>query len=348
MTVMERRTFLRNSSLAAASLLLPNALRAQSPLEVRTNAEALQNLEDKALTTIAFGSCNNTAKDLSYWSIIQKDNPDLWIWMGDNIYADLTTLKQREARYNFLKTYPLYQDFRAKTAVIGTWDDHDYGFNNSSGTYWSREQSQALFCDFMDIDKYAATRSQDGVYQSYVFGPAGQRTEVILLDLRYNMNNSLTHRELLGEDQWRWFEDRMKSTTADLLVIGSSLNVTSPVALLGLEGWTGYPLEKQRLYDALSMTDKPTVMLSGDRHFAELYRVLLPSGKVIHEAMSSGLTHSTGAWLPHPGRISPMIGSKNYGVLKVDWTGTGPVINMQIKSCDSYGVLAEALTRYGA
>ena len=343
---MERRTFLRNGSLAAASLLLPKHLRADERT-VTSNADSLLALEDKPLRSIAFGSCNKTGLNLNYWSLIQRDQPDLWIWMGDNIYADHTNLMQREKLYNNLKSFPLYQDFRESTAIIGTWDDHDYGSNNSTGTFWSREESQQLFCDFMDIDKASEVRVQDGVYQSYSFGPVGQRTQVILLDLRYNMNNTLTHKSILGEAQWIWFENQLRSSTADLIVIGSSLAVTSNVVGLGLEGWGAYPNERKRLYEALANLglDVPVVMLSGDRHFAELYRVALPSGKIVHEAMSSGLTHTTGVKLPHAGRISPMIGKKNYGVLAIDWTLAGPVVNMQIKSTETYGVLYEARTQ---
>lgn len=340
---MERRTFLRNSSLAAVSLFLPKHLRAEERV-VTSNADSLLALENKPLRSIAFGSCNKTTKDLSYWSLIKRDQPDLWIWMGDNIYADHTKLNQREMLYNNLKSYPLYQDFRESTAIIGTWDDHDYGSDNSTGTFWSREESQQLFCDFMDIDKGSEIRAQDGVYQTYSFGPAGQRTQIILLDLRYNMNNNITHRAILGEAQWLWFENLLQTSTADLIVIGSSLAVTSNVVGFGLEGWGAYPDERRRLYEALSSIDRPVVMLSGDRHFSELYRVALPSGKVVHEAMSSGLTHTTGVILPHPGRISPMIGKKNYGVLEIDWSGGRPVVNMQIKSAETYGVLCEAVT----
>ena len=40
------------------------------------------------IQTIAFGSCNKQDKDQSFWSVIQAHNPDLWLWLGDNIYAD--------------------------------------------------------------------------------------------------------------------------------------------------------------------------------------------------------------------------------------------------------------------
>lgn len=344
---MERRAFLQKTSLALATLPFASRGLAEEIVEPLSNTELLSGLSDKALTRIAFGSCNNTSKDLSYWSLIDRDAPDLWIWLGDNIYADLTTLAERESRYMQLKYYPGYAKFRSKTPIIGTWDDHDYGYNNSNGSYWSKEESQKLFCDFMDIDRGAAARLQDGVYQSFTFGPAGQRTQVILLDLRYNMNKHLTQKNLLGDAQWAWFENEVLSSTADLLVIGSSLAVTSNVALLGLEGWAEYGDERRRLYDLLSRVDIPAVMLSGDRHFAELYRIVLPSGRILHEAMSSGLTHHSGVLLPHPGRISPLVNKKNYGMLEIDWSTGRPEVMMQIKSTETFGVLTEARMQIG-
>jgi alkaline phosphatase D len=342
---MERRSFLQKTSLALAFMPFSRSLHAQTPFEPapsRTNTELLDELSSRSLTRIAFGSCNDTQKDMSYWSHIARDQPDLWIWLGDNIYADFTSLAERENRYRQIKRHPLYQGFRQATPIIGTWDDHDYGYNNSNGTFWSKEESQQLFCDFMDIPADSAARTQDGVYRSFVFGPRGQRTQVILLDLRYNLDPNSVRRKILGDAQWSWFENEVLSSTADLLVIGSSLAVTSDIALLGLEGWTAYGEERLRLYDLLSRTDTPAVLLSGDRHFAELYRVRLPSGRVIHEAMSSGLTHATGVLLPHPGRISPMIDRRNYGMLEVDWSTGRPEVTMQIKSAETYGVLAEA------
>ncbi len=347
---MERRAFLQKTSLALATLPFSSALAAQSytdSLVSKTNAELLADLSEKAVTRIAFGSCNDSKKDMSYWSYIARDKPDLWIWLGDNIYADFTSLAERENRYTQLKTHPLYERFRSETPIIGIWDDHDYGYNNSNGSFWSKEESQQLFCNFMDIQPGEAARVQDGIYRSFEFGPQGQRTQVILLDMRYNMDQNLVRRKILGDEQWAWFENQVLTSTADLLVIGSSLAVTSNIALLGLEGWAGYGEERRRLYDLLAQTETPAVLLSGDRHFAELYRVVLPSGRVVHEAMSSGLTHSSGVVLPHPGRISPMVGKKNYGMLEVDWSSGRPEVNMQIKSAETYGVLAEARMTLG-
>ena len=46
------------------------------------------NDQHKPIQTIAFGSCNKQDMDQSFWPIIAAQNPDLWVWLGDNIYAD--------------------------------------------------------------------------------------------------------------------------------------------------------------------------------------------------------------------------------------------------------------------
>ncbi|MCR9083112.1 MAG: alkaline phosphatase family protein, partial [Cyclobacteriaceae bacterium] len=43
--------------------------------------------EEEEITRIAFGSCNRQNRPQPLWQPIVSDNPDLWIWMGDNIYG---------------------------------------------------------------------------------------------------------------------------------------------------------------------------------------------------------------------------------------------------------------------
>jgi len=39
-------------------------------------------------TRIAFGSCNNQFNSQKFWNKIHAFDPNIWIWLGDNIYAD--------------------------------------------------------------------------------------------------------------------------------------------------------------------------------------------------------------------------------------------------------------------
>lgn len=339
---MDRRGFLLQSSLAWASLAFPKRLAAQSP---GTKMDALLQGE-QPLRRIAFGSCNHASRGQGYWQYVLQDRPDLWLWLGDNIYADHATAAERRQIFDQLKNDPFYSALRKTTAVVGTWDDHDYGYNNADGSFADKDASKDILLNFLDVAADNPVWNREGVYQSYSFGPEGQKIQIILLDLRWGMIQTGVNRRLLAEDQWTWLEKEIRDSTADLIFIGSSLNVTSPVTVFGLEGWRHYANDQQRLYALLDEIQTPMVLLSGDRHFAEVYRVELPSGRPIYEFMSSGLTHAIGVKLPHAGRLGDMVGYKNYGLLEIDWTPKGPEVGLAIKSAEQYRLFQEFRTAF--
>ena len=79
---------------------------------------------------IAFGSCNKHLFPQDYWTIIAKQKPDLWIWLGDIVYADTDNETALFNAYNTLFSNVFYQNFIRNTPVTGIWDDHDYGKND--------------------------------------------------------------------------------------------------------------------------------------------------------------------------------------------------------------------------
>jgi alkaline phosphatase D len=103
------------------------------------------------ITRIAFGSCNDQATPQPLWAPIRAAEPDLWIWMGDNVYADTPNMTALDSIYARQNRRPGYRALRESTRVIGTWDDHDYGVNDASCSYPKRDRSQAHVLDFMDV-----------------------------------------------------------------------------------------------------------------------------------------------------------------------------------------------------
>jgi alkaline phosphatase D len=115
---------------------------------------------------------------------------------------------------------------------------------------------------------------------------------------------------MLGETQWNWLEGQLRDSTADLIVLVSSIQVltTNPV----MESWCHYPSERRRLLQLvaqLSNLGKAVVILSGDVHHAEILdpaasvpsrrerlRNLTQTGpdalSSFLEVTSSGMTHS--------------------------------------------------------
>jgi len=154
---------------------------------IKTTNEYLSSISPstiKNIKTIAFGSCNHEDDDQSYWNEIAKNNPDLWIWGGDNIYGDSKAMKVLKSKYDLLKENSFYQDFRNIVPVIGTWDDHDYGDNDGNKTFSMKAESKELMLEFLDVPATSDVYNHEGVYMSYSFGDVGKRVKVILLDTR--------------------------------------------------------------------------------------------------------------------------------------------------------------------
>lgn len=49
--------------------------------------------------------------------------------------------------------------------------------------------------------------------------------QVILLDVRYHRDPIGSDGTMLGEVQWRWFEDELRNSDAQIHIIGSSIQV---------------------------------------------------------------------------------------------------------------------------
>lgn len=331
---MDRRNFIKG----VGSIVASSGAIGVPTLSADTYENNLNASKEKALQRIAFGSCNRQGRSQMHWDVISQDNPDLWLWLGDNIYADWSTEDERRKQWNNLKFNPYYDRFRRNTAIMGTWDDHDYGSNNQGKSFEGKAISQQLFADFLDVPHDHPMRLQEGIYHTETFGPQGQQTQVFMLDGRYFKGNPAND-GFLGDVQWAWLEAELLASTADLLIISSGIHVTSGITGLGMEGWNSYPAERRRLYDIIERIDAPVLFLSGDRHMAEFVEHKLESGKRIYEFMSSGLTHGFYVPLPHPGRIGKATGRNNYGLINIDWTSQGPQLGLEIKDPDQQGII---------
>src|SRR5678815_2690166 len=104
----------------------------------------------RALTRIAFGSCINTQTHPMLDRTLTLPF-DLFILLGDNIYADTTNAAVMERKYRVRKESAFFQGLRKKAPVLATWDDHDFGWNDAGASYPMKVESQKQFLDFMDV-----------------------------------------------------------------------------------------------------------------------------------------------------------------------------------------------------
>lgn len=275
--------------------------------------------------TIAFGSCNHQWDERQpIWKEVVKNDPDLWIWLGDIIYADTEDMSKMKKDYETQKANVDYNYLDAAAEVIGIWDDHDYGANDSGKEYIKKDSSKLLLFDFLNVPKENPAWERQGAYQSYDYTQGNLKVKVILLDVRYFRDTvGARQASILGPKQWQWFIAELDRSEADVHVIGGGIQFLAEEH--GFEKWADYPTERERLLRVIDMLNVPNpILISGDRHLAEMAVDTLPeSGRPILEVTSSGLTHSYTNYQGEPNRhrVSPAFPVKNFGVLTIEKRG---------------------------
>ncbi len=315
------------SLLISTALLLLTACRSERTHDAtnHSNAAKIDRLaKDGDVQVIALGSCNRASESQDYWSTIAQQDPDLWIWLGDIIYGDSENPEVLKRKYDRQLSSSQYQDFIADVPIIGIWDDHDYGVNNGGKEFKIKVESRDLLFDFLDVaDRH---RAEEGAYQSYTFGRKPS-LKVILLDARY-FRDVVRYRDrktvpskrgtILGKEQWSWLDKELSKSNADIHLIASGIQFLPEEH--PYEKWANFPKEREKLLDMIAKHDvSHPILLSGDRHLAEISRVL-HRGKTIVELTSSGLTHSYTSYKHEPNahRMGPVMSDKNFGVIRTD------------------------------
>ena len=335
----------------------PRATSAPDPPSEAVGADptAENQPAEPALDVIAFGSCFRGGDDPAVWNAILAQRPDLFLFIGDNVYVDVPR-RPRDAgdfhkKYDALAGHPGWRALSAAVPVRATWDDHDYGRNDAGAEFPLKHVAQNQFLDFFEPGADATRRERSGVYHAQTFGPAGRRVQVILLDTRF-FRGPLTRNtdrprgrgpyrpdpdsasSLLGDAQWAWLEDQLRRP-ADLRVIASSIQVVADEH--GWETWGNLPRERDRLYRLIDDTDAAgVVFVSGDRHLLELSRDLRPGVPYsLWDATSSGLdTAPQKVSEPNPARVGPVFRGTNFGVLRIDWAADRPTLTLEGRGKD--------------
>ncbi|GAB4025369.1 hypothetical protein GCM10028773_50640 [Spirosoma koreense] len=278
----------------------------------------------------------------------------MWIWLGDNIYGDSQNMDTLRAKYNLQKSNPVYQQLRQSASIIGVWDDHDYGVNDGGKEYPKRKESQQVMLDFLDVPANSPLRKQEGAYSAHVYGPKGKRVKVILLDARYfrdplkkenKVNVPDPAGDMLGETQWQWLEQQLTNSDADLHLIGSGVQVLPEEHVY--EKWANFPTARKRLLDLLSKTKpKGTLLLSGDRHMAEVSKLAIPNlGYALYDITSSGLTHVSAPHdEPNRYRVGKIVSELNYGLITIDWKAKPLTATVRIKGDNQATYLTQVIS----
>jgi len=300
---------------------------------------------------MAFGSCARSNLPQPFWGPIRALQPQVWCWLGDNIYADTTDIPHMRRLYAAQRAVPGYAALIAGggIAVLGTWDDHDYGANDAGREYPRRVESQREILDFLDEPSDSARRTREGIYTSRTFAQDGRSVKVILLDTRYHRDPIGSNGTVLGEEQWKWFAAELGDSKADVHIVVTSIQAIAEEHRF--EKWANFPDERRRLFGVIAASRaRGVILISGDRHHAEISRLATgpanPVAYPIYEITSSSLTHSRNPQAEsNRHRVGLISFERNFGLIEINWA-TGNV-RFRILGQDG-GTLLEAATPLSA
>lgn len=317
----------------------------------------LQKNSQKPLRRILLGSCIKQNDPAPIFETINNDNPDLFIFLGDNMYADTENMNVLKAQYKKLQQLPGFEKLRSLCPVLATWDDHDFGVNDGGASYRMRKESRDVFLDFWRPNTPAT--ATEGIYDAQLFGPEEKRVQIILLDTRYfrspltkgdkRVGGSWTpdtdpSKTILGQEQWKWLEDQLRQP-AKVRIIVSSIQFVAEDA--GQEAWANLPLERQRMIQLLRKTNaEGVVFVSGDRHWSELSALQGQLNYPLFDLTCSSLNqvHLRGTPTQNKYRYLPnTFHQPNYGVISIDWQPAKPGLMLEIKDVNGKSQLQHSI-----
>lgn len=293
---------------------------------------------EEPVSRIGFGSCYKPEKSTPLWKSVADFDPQVWLWLGDNVYADVIHgkyIKKDLPKDAFDRAYRSLGQSEGIAALkqlppghmMATWDDHDFGRNDIGKDWERREEAKKAFVKF-----WGGQEREDGVYSSRDFGPEEKRIRVILLDTRFNRDDPGPDGDILGERQWKWLREELGKSPANLVVIGSSIQVLANQHRF--EKWGNFPRARERLFRLIRESGaRGVIFVSGDRHHAEISQLdKSPAGQRLYDVTSSGLTEKSSVRNePNDLRVGEVYIGGNFGVIEVNWLIQDPDVTLQVR-----------------
>jgi alkaline phosphatase D len=299
---------------------------------------------------ISFGSCADHERPQPILREIIARSPDLFVYLGDNIYGDTEDMQVLREKYQLLADKAEFRALRRACPTLAIWDDHDYGVNDGGRHYPMKAESREVFLDFWQEPADSARRSHPGIYHEHQFSNGERTLQLLLLDTRTFRddirprqeapdfkNDYRPHEEhgptLLGEVQWKWLEECLR-TPADLRIVATSIQFGH--SYNGWESWTLFPHERERMIEIIRRTGaNGVVFISGDVHWGEINRQEVPGGYPLHDVTASGLNRDWDTIEPSTRRLGPAVPEYNFGSIEIDWGADDP--NVRLLTVDLEG-----------
>jgi len=225
-------------------------------------------------------------------SILSKD-PNFMVWLGDNVYLrtpDFLTEEGLRHRYRHARAVPELQALLGSVHHYATWDDHDYGPNDSNKSYANKKLTEQLFNEYWG-NLNTNVVGNGGITSHFLWNDV----EFFMLDDRYHRDaNELkeTGKAYFGNDQVEWLINALASSKATFKVVATGGQIVSDAAVY--ENYATYPDERNILLKRLDENKiEGVIFLSGDRHHTEISKMERKDAYPLIDITCSPLTSGT-------------------------------------------------------
>jgi alkaline phosphatase D len=229
--------------------------------------------------------------DYQIFTSIHQKRPDAMLWLGDNTYlreVDWFTRTGFLHRYTHTRSLQELQPLLASTHHYAIWDDHDYGPNDSDGSFVHKDMATEIFKLFWANPSFGLP-GQGGITGYFQWADV----DFFLLDNRYfrTPNKRKTgDRVLLGKVQLEWLIDALAASNAPFKMVAIGGQVLTTYA--GHETYVNLcPEERTYLLRRIDEEGiKNVIFLTGDRHHSEFSKLVTKNGITIYDWTVSPLT----------------------------------------------------------
>jgi len=186
------------------------------------------------------------------------------------VLPDTTVLQAFRSKYSRVFDEN-FQKMASRIPLMATWDDHDYGKDNSDATYPYKEEALRVFRESYPV--YPFEVENGGIY--YKFSIAD--VDVFVLDARWYrspmQNEDGEDKKMLGDEQLVWLLNGLKGSKAAFKIVFSSVSLNdyggdTSSGRSGYDSWMGYKFERNKILSFIEENHIQGVLVfSGDQHY---------------------------------------------------------------------------------
>lgn len=221
-------------------------------------------------------------------SVLDK-KPDAMLWLGDNIYlrpADWFNRTGYIKRYTHTRSLPELQELWSACNHFAIWDDHDFGPNNATGSWYQKDLALEMFELFWANPTFGYS-DLPGTMSAFTYSDV----DFILMDNRFNRteNYNKGEKHIFGRKQSDRLIDLLKFSRAPFKVVATGGQFLNTAQVY--ENHSNYNAERDYILRRINEEGiKGVVFISGDRHHSEVSKHKLSNGDYVYEFTVSPLT----------------------------------------------------------